>query len=94
MTYTNTNYCRRFGPRGSSESASQFVVAACPNPDGLAREGTQKRGDLYYLAPGGAARSRGYKRREREEESRFLGPPPLLREPFDPPAGRSWTSLL
>jgi hypothetical protein len=37
---------------GSSEPTSKFVVAACPSPDGLAREGTQKRGDLYYLAPG------------------------------------------
>jgi hypothetical protein len=48
---------------------SKFV-AARPSPDGLARDGTQgeKRGSCY-LAPGGCARSRGYKRsRERESE--------------------------
>jgi hypothetical protein len=38
-------------PGGSSELTSEFVVAACPSPDGLAREGTQTN-DLYYLAPG------------------------------------------
>jgi hypothetical protein len=36
---------------GSSKPTSEFVVAVCPSPDGLAREGTQT-GDLYYLAPG------------------------------------------
>jgi hypothetical protein len=69
--------CQRFGPRGpSTEPTSEFIVA-CPCPDGLAQDGTQ--GGMYYLAPGGA-RSRGYKRRERERESMFV-----CSSPRDPP---------
>jgi hypothetical protein len=58
-----------FRPRGVPRPTSKFF-AACPSPDGLARDGTQggKR-DPYYPAPGGCARSRGYKRsHERESE--------------------------
>jgi hypothetical protein len=69
--------CRRFDPGGVPGLTSKFV-AAHPSPDGLARDGTQggKRGSCYP-APGGCARSRGYKRsREREREPvRQLVPP-------------------
>jgi hypothetical protein len=42
--------CRRLGPRGSLGSTSE--IAACPCPDGLARDGTQEVGQaLYYPAP-------------------------------------------
>jgi hypothetical protein len=58
-----------FRPWGVPGPTSK-IVAACPSPDGLARDGTQggKRGSCYP-APGGCAHSRGYKRsREREGE--------------------------
>jgi hypothetical protein len=69
--------CRCFGPGGpSTESTSEFI-AACPCPDGLAQDGTQ--GEMRpVLSHTGVARSRGYKRRERERESepvRLLVPP-------------------
>jgi hypothetical protein len=45
-------FCRRFGPRGVPGPTSE-IVAACPCPDGLARDGTQEVGQaLYYPAPG------------------------------------------
>jgi hypothetical protein len=61
-------------------------IAMCPCPDGLAQDGTQ--GGMYYLAPRDA-RSRGYKRREREREPvRLLVPratPPPRRKALDLP---------
>jgi hypothetical protein len=43
--------CRRLGPGGSLGPTSE--IAACPCPDGLARDGTQEVGQaLYYPAPG------------------------------------------
>jgi hypothetical protein len=74
--------CRRFGPGGIPGPTSE-IVAACPCPDGLARDGTQEVGQaLYYPAPGVplvvgvTSMSRG---REREREHvRSLLPP---REP-------------
>jgi hypothetical protein len=52
-----------------------------------------KRWDKPCIILHQGARSRGYKRREREEESRSVSPPSPLREsPFF--AGRPWTSLL
>jgi hypothetical protein len=61
-------------------------IAMCPCPDGLAQDGTQ--GGMYYLAPRDA-RSRGYKRREREREPvRLLVPratPPPPQEGPGPP---------
>src|SRR5688572_17133942 len=71
-----------FRPRGVPGPTSKFV-AACPSPDGLARDGTQggKRGSCYP-APGGCALSRGYKRsRERERESEPVCQPVLPRDP-------------
>jgi hypothetical protein len=45
------HYCRRLGPGGSLGPTSE--IAACPCPDGLARDGTQEVGQaLYYPAPG------------------------------------------
>jgi hypothetical protein len=67
--------CRRFDPRGVPGPTSK-IVATCPSPDGLARDGTQggKRGSCYP-APGGCACSRGYKRsRGRERVSLFVSP--------------------
>jgi hypothetical protein len=61
--------CRCFGPGGpSTEPTSEFIVA-CPCPDGLAQDGTQG-GMRLVLSRTGGARSRGYKRRERERESK------------------------
>jgi hypothetical protein len=51
------------------------------------REKEHKWGTVLSCT-GGAARSRGYKRREREEESRFVSPPSLLRE-NPPPRGKA-----
>jgi hypothetical protein len=43
--------CRRFGPGGVPGPTSK-IVAACPCPDGLARDGTQVgEWALYYPAP-------------------------------------------
>jgi hypothetical protein len=53
--------CRRFDPGGVPGPTSK-IVAACPSPDGLARDGTQggeNRGSCYP-APGGCACSRCY----------------------------------
>jgi hypothetical protein len=62
-----------FRTRGTSTGPTSEVIAACPSPDGLARDGTQ-RGNVLSCA-GGAARSRGYKRVAREREPvRFLVP--------------------
>jgi hypothetical protein len=68
--------CRRFDPGGVPGPMSK-IVAACPSPDGLVRDGTQRgenRGSCYP-AQGGCTCSRGYKRsRGRERESRFVSP--------------------
>jgi hypothetical protein len=52
-------YVSVFRPRGVPGPTSKFV-AACPSPDGLARDGTQggKRGSCYP-APGGCEREIG-----------------------------------
>jgi hypothetical protein len=65
-----------FRPRGIPGPMSK-IVAACPSPDGLARDGTQGGGNRgsCYPVPGGCACSRGYKRsRGRERQSLFIGP--------------------
>jgi hypothetical protein len=75
-----------FRPRGVPGPTSKFA-AACPSPDGLTRDGTQggKCGSCCP-APGGCARSRGYKRpRERERERE---PVRQLVLPCDPPSPR------
>jgi hypothetical protein len=59
-----------FWTREDPQPTSEFD-AACPCPDGLMQDGTQEGGwGLCYLALG--ARSRGYKRREREREGSAL----------------------
>jgi hypothetical protein len=65
-----------FRPRGVPGQTSKFV-AACPSPDGLVQDGTQggKHGS-YYIAPGGCARSRGYKRLRERERACSLAPSP------------------
>jgi hypothetical protein len=69
------------------------IVAACPCPDGLARDGTQDVGQaLYYPAPGvllavGVTSAS----REREREGHKARPPLPSREP---PSGWPWISLL
>jgi hypothetical protein len=76
--------CRRFDPGGVPGPTSK-IVAACPSPDGLARDGTQRgenRGSCYPAPKVGCACSRGYKRlqeRERESVSRFVGPSSCMR---------------
>jgi hypothetical protein len=79
-----------FRPRGVPGLTSK-IVAACPSPDGLARDGTQggKTVARVILRQGGCACSRGYKRsrereRERERESEPVRQPVLPRD--DPPA--------
>jgi hypothetical protein len=69
-----------FRPRGVPGPTSK-IVAACPSPDGSARDGTQGGEPRLMLscAQGGCACSRGYKRsrgreRERECASLFVGP--------------------
>jgi hypothetical protein len=64
--------CRCFGPGGVPGLTSKFVVA-CPCPDGLARDGTQRGNETCIILHQGAC-SRGYKRvaRERERGSLFV----------------------
>jgi hypothetical protein len=61
---------------GVPEPTSKFV-AACPCPDGLAQDGTQGENTACIISHQGCARSRGYKRRERERESLFVSSFPL-----------------
>jgi hypothetical protein len=70
-----------FRPRGVPGPTSK-IVAACPSPDGLARDGTQggKRGSCCP-APVGCACSRGYKR-SRGRESEPVRGPVLPRDPL------------
>jgi hypothetical protein len=78
--------CRRFRPGGPSTEPTSEFIAACPCPDGLVQDGTQG-GMRLVLSRTGGARSRGYKRRKRERETRDsrLLPPRA-------PRGRPWTS--
>jgi hypothetical protein len=55
-----------FRTREDPQPTSEFV-AVCPCPDGLMQDGTQA-GDEAYIILHRGARSRGYKRRERERE--------------------------
>jgi hypothetical protein len=80
--------CRRFGPGGPSTEPTSEFIAACPCPDGLAQDRTQG-GMWLILSRTGCARSRGYKRREREREHVRLLVPRAT-----PLAGWPWTSLL
>jgi hypothetical protein len=70
-----TNMLSAFQPRGVPGPTSK-IVAACPSPDGLARDGTQGgKTRLVLSCAGGCARSRGYKRsRGRERVSLFVSP--------------------
>jgi hypothetical protein len=72
-----------FRTRGpTTEPISEFIVA-CPYPDELAQDGTQ-RGNV--LSRTGDARSRGYKRRERESLFVSSSPrDPLRRKALDLP---------
>jgi hypothetical protein len=85
--------CRRLGPGGSLGPMSE--IAACPCPDGLARDGTQDVGQaLYYPTPGvplvvGVTSTSREGERERERERVR----PLLPS-REPPSGWPWTSLL
>jgi hypothetical protein len=64
--------CRCFGPGGVPGPTSKFV-AACPCPDGLARDGTQGGNAARVISHQGGACSRGYKRsRARERVSLFV----------------------
>jgi hypothetical protein len=68
-----------FRPRGVPGPTSK-IVATCPSPDGLARDGTQggKTAARVILRQGGCACSRGYKRsrgRERERAGSSARPP-------------------
>jgi hypothetical protein len=85
---TNIQYphCRRFDPGGSLDRRV-IIVAACPSPDGLARDGTQggKNAARVILRQRGCACSRGYKRsrgreREREREREPVLQPVLPRD--------------
>jgi hypothetical protein len=73
--------CRHLGPGGSLRPTSE--IAACPYPDGLARDGTQDVGQaLYYPAPGvplvvGVTSAS----REGERERESLSAPSLARTP-------------
>jgi hypothetical protein len=41
--------CRRFDPGGGSLDRRVKIVAACPSPDGLARDGTQGGGETWLV---------------------------------------------
>src|SRR5688500_10690402 len=73
-------YLSAFRPRGVPGPTSK-IVAACPSPDGLARDGTQggKTAARVILCQSGCACSRGYKRSRGRERvcvcvSRFVSP--------------------
>jgi hypothetical protein len=53
-----------FWTREDPQPTSEFDVA-CPSPDGLMQDETQEEDEAYIILHRGA-RSRGYKRRERE----------------------------
>jgi hypothetical protein len=79
--------CRRFDPGRSLDRRVNLSLR--PSLDGLARDGTQggKRGSCYP-APGGCARSRGYKRSRKRESEPFrqpVLPRDLLHEGPGPP---------
>jgi hypothetical protein len=78
--------CRRFGPGGPSTEPTSEFIAACPCPDGLAQDRTQG-GMWLVLSRTRGARSRGYKRRERERACSFVRPPrdPSRRKALDLP---------
>jgi hypothetical protein len=80
-----------FRTQGVPGPTSKFV-AACPCPDGLARDGTQgeKRGS-YYLAPGGVLVVGVTSVRERERVSLFICSS-LRATPF-PPSRRKGLDL-
>jgi hypothetical protein len=72
-----------FRPRGGPGPTSK-IVAACPSPDGLARDGTQggKNAGRVILRLGECACSRGYKRsRGRERERAYSSARPPARPP-------------
>jgi hypothetical protein len=58
------NTLSAFRTHEDRQPTSKFV-AACPCPDGLMQDGTQKGNEAYVISHRGA-RSRGYKRRARE----------------------------
>jgi hypothetical protein len=76
--------CRCFRPGGPSTEPTSEFIAACPCPDGLAQDGTQG-GMWLVLSRTGGARSRGYKRRERERVSRQSSSPASLFSPAEGP---------
>jgi hypothetical protein len=75
------DHCRRFDPGGVPGPTSK-IVAACPSPDGLARDGTQGGETRLVLSCArGCAHSRGYKR-SRGRESEPVRQPVLPRDPL------------
>jgi hypothetical protein len=85
--------CRRFGP-GVPGPTSE--IAACPYPDGLARDGTQEVGQaLYYPAPG-VSLVVGVTSASREGEREIESGSPFVRSfpRTNHPPGWPWTSLL
>jgi hypothetical protein len=79
--------CRCFGHGGPSTEPTSDFIAVCPCPDGLAQDGTQG-GMRLVLSRTGDARSRGYKRHEREPVCllvpRVTTPPPPQEGPGPP----------
>jgi hypothetical protein len=78
------NY-RRFGPGGVPGLTSKFV-AACPCPDGLARDGTQRGNETCIIPHQGACR-RSYKRVAREREGACSLARPSVRTPLQEGTG-------
>jgi hypothetical protein len=74
--------CRRFDPGGVPRPTSKFV-AACPSPDGLARDGTQGRNTTRVIPHQGGALIVGVTSvRERERESEPVRQLVLPRDPL------------
>jgi hypothetical protein len=85
--------CRRFGPGGVPGPTSE--IAACPCPDGLARDGTQEVGQASYYPALGVPLVVGVTSASREgERDREREPVRPLLPPREPPSGWPWTSLL
>jgi hypothetical protein len=84
LTAKASHFLSAFRPRGVPVPTSK-IVATCPSPDGLARDGTQggKTAARVILRQRGCACSRGYKRsRGRERERACSSARPPARPPF------------
>jgi hypothetical protein len=83
-----------FRTRGVPGPTSE--IAACPCPDGLARDGTREMRQASYYPPLGVPLVVGVTSASREGERETECGSPFVRPfpPREPPSGWPWTSLL